>query len=105
MKIKKHENLLENVLRKIFYKVSGKKEITVTVDRAPEVVGGYKYDAHYSGDLEIPNILDIVSEYQEAGKIGLEKDKSKNHVEISNVFKVYEFDPLGIKRLMDYLEK
>ena len=105
MKIKKHENLLENVLRKMFYKVSGKKEIIVTVDRVSEVAEGYKYNAHYDGDLAIPDIFDIVSKYQEAGRLVLEADKNKNHVKMSNVFKVYEFDPLGIKRVMDYLEK
>ncbi len=104
-KIKKHENLLEDVLTKIFYKVSGKKEIIVTVDRAPEVAEGYKYNARYKGDLEIPNIFDIVSQHQEAGRLALEADKSKNHVERLDVFEVYEFDPLGIKRLMDYLER
>jgi len=79
----------------------GTKQVIITVDRTPQ---GYTPNAVYDGDLDLGdyNLIDEVARFQKIGEEALNRDKTKNHFKTIMEVGIYEFDPLGIKRLMRY---
>lgn len=90
---------ISNLVTKVFYCTPEEEKIKVTVRRTSD---GYEYDIDY-GRLGFPfeDITKIISSFQESGREALERDPSKNNVEI--VSEQYYFDPFGFKRFRRYL--